>query len=111
MPEAEDPPKKRILVIEDEPDIVRGLRDALEFEGVPKQTVMIMQGVIVLSVVIAYELVRRGELPEEPLSAQQPEASALWPASLIVPVSAPAAASSSSSESIHFESFSSSPMA
>src|SRR3954447_26001959 len=25
--------KKRILVIEDEPDIVRGLRDALEFEG------------------------------------------------------------------------------
>src|SRR5436190_23805096 len=26
-------PKKRILVIEDEPDIVRGLRDALEFEG------------------------------------------------------------------------------
>ena len=33
--------------------------NALEFEGVPKQTVMIMQGVIVLSVVIAYELVRR----------------------------------------------------
>jgi DNA-binding response OmpR family regulator len=28
-----DNPKKRILVIEDEPDIVRGLRDALEFEG------------------------------------------------------------------------------
>ena len=27
------PAKKRILVIEDEPDIVRGLRDALEFEG------------------------------------------------------------------------------
>lgn len=26
-------PRKRILVIEDEPDIVRGLRDALEFEG------------------------------------------------------------------------------
>ena len=25
--------RKRILVIEDEPDIVRGLRDALEFEG------------------------------------------------------------------------------
>jgi len=25
--------KKRILVIEDEPDIVRGIRDALEFEG------------------------------------------------------------------------------
>src|SRR5437870_2110147 len=25
--------KKRILIIEDEPDIVRGLRDALEFEG------------------------------------------------------------------------------
>src|SRR6476620_3948392 len=25
--------KKRILVIEDEPDIVRGLKDALEFEG------------------------------------------------------------------------------
>jgi DNA-binding response OmpR family regulator len=31
--EADDTPKKRILVIEDEPDIVRGLRDALEFEG------------------------------------------------------------------------------
>ena len=29
----ESPAKKRILVIEDEPDIVRGLRDALEFEG------------------------------------------------------------------------------
>jgi DNA-binding response OmpR family regulator len=25
--------KKRILIVEDEPDIVRGLRDALEFEG------------------------------------------------------------------------------
>jgi DNA-binding response OmpR family regulator len=25
--------KKRILIIEDEPDIIRGLRDALEFEG------------------------------------------------------------------------------
>jgi simple sugar transport system permease protein len=33
--------------------------NSLEFEGVPKQTVLIMQGVIVLSVVIAYELVRR----------------------------------------------------
>jgi DNA-binding response OmpR family regulator len=31
--DAEESPKKRILVIEDEPDIVRGLRDALEFEG------------------------------------------------------------------------------
>src|SRR5678815_5132917 len=30
---AEETLKKRILVIEDEPDIVRGLRDALEFEG------------------------------------------------------------------------------
>ena len=29
----DDTSKKRILVIEDEPDIVRGLRDALEFEG------------------------------------------------------------------------------
>ena len=29
----EEPAKKRILVIEDEPDIVRGIRDALEFEG------------------------------------------------------------------------------
>ncbi len=28
-----EPTKKRILVIEDEPDIIRGLRDALEFEG------------------------------------------------------------------------------
>ena len=27
------PPKKTILVIEDEPHIVLGLRDALEFEG------------------------------------------------------------------------------
>jgi simple sugar transport system permease protein len=33
--------------------------NSLEFEGVPKQTVLIMQGVIVLSIVIAYELVRR----------------------------------------------------
>ena len=33
--------------------------NSLEFEGVPKQTVLIMQGIIVLSVVIAYELVRR----------------------------------------------------
>lgn len=33
--------------------------NSLEFEGVPKQAVLIMQGVIVLSVVIAYELVRR----------------------------------------------------
>ena len=33
MSESEETPKKRILVIEDEPDIVRGLRDALEFEG------------------------------------------------------------------------------
>jgi DNA-binding response OmpR family regulator len=31
--DADDASKKRILVIEDEPDIVRGLRDALEFEG------------------------------------------------------------------------------
>ena len=29
----EEPLRKRILVIEDEPDIVRGLRDALQFEG------------------------------------------------------------------------------
>jgi simple sugar transport system permease protein len=33
--------------------------NSLEFEGVPKQTVLIMQGIIVLSVVVAYELVRR----------------------------------------------------
>ena len=35
LPAVSDEPssKKRILVIEDEPDIVRGLRDALEFEG------------------------------------------------------------------------------
>jgi simple sugar transport system permease protein len=33
--------------------------NSLEFQGIPKQTVLIMQGVIVLSVVIAYELVRR----------------------------------------------------
>lgn len=33
MSDPDDSPKKRILVIEDEPDIVRGLRDALEFEG------------------------------------------------------------------------------
>jgi DNA-binding response OmpR family regulator len=31
--DADDASRKRILVIEDEPDIVRGLRDALEFEG------------------------------------------------------------------------------
>ncbi len=30
---AETTPTRRILIIEDEPDIVRGLRDALEFEG------------------------------------------------------------------------------
>ena len=30
---AEEPAKKRILIIEDEPDIVRGLSDALTFEG------------------------------------------------------------------------------
>src|SRR6195952_1537383 len=30
---SEEPAKKRILVIEDEPDIVRGTRDALTFEG------------------------------------------------------------------------------
>ncbi len=28
-----EPARKRILVIDDEPDIIRGLRDALEFEG------------------------------------------------------------------------------
>ena len=32
-PTVADEPAKKILVIEDEPDIVRGLRDALEFEG------------------------------------------------------------------------------
>ena len=32
------PSKKRILVIEDEPDIVRGIRDALEFEGFEVQS-------------------------------------------------------------------------
>ena len=30
---AEESAKKRILVIEDEPDIVRGISDALTFEG------------------------------------------------------------------------------
>ena len=34
----EEPAKKRILVIEDEPDIVRGIRDALEFEGFEVQS-------------------------------------------------------------------------
>ena len=28
--------KKRVLIVEDEPDIVRGLSDALEFEGFMK---------------------------------------------------------------------------
>src|SRR5438132_7487427 len=28
-----NPQRKRILIVEDEPDIVRGLKDALEFEG------------------------------------------------------------------------------
>jgi DNA-binding response OmpR family regulator len=32
-PNAPPGPRKRILVVEDEPDIARGLRDALEFEG------------------------------------------------------------------------------
>src|SRR6185437_5375922 len=32
-PLAAAPARRRILVIEDEPDLVRGLRDALEFEG------------------------------------------------------------------------------
>jgi DNA-binding response OmpR family regulator len=32
-PAAAHAPRRRILVIEDEPDIARGLRDALEFEG------------------------------------------------------------------------------
>ena len=32
-------PRKRILVVEDEPDIARGLRDALEFEGFDVNTV------------------------------------------------------------------------
>ena len=30
---AEPKEQKKILIIEDEPDIVRGIRDALEFEG------------------------------------------------------------------------------
>ncbi len=38
MSDADDDSKKRILVIEDEPDIVRGLRDALEFEGFEVQS-------------------------------------------------------------------------
>src|SRR5256885_12101335 len=28
-----NPQRKRILIVEDEPDIIRGLKDALEFEG------------------------------------------------------------------------------
>lgn len=36
--------------------------NSLEFQDIPKQTVLIMQGVIVLSVVIAYEVVRRYRL-------------------------------------------------
>ena len=35
---SDEPAKKRILVIEDEPDIVRGIRDALEFEGFEVQS-------------------------------------------------------------------------
>ena len=35
---------------------------ALNFEDIPKEIVAIMQGVIVLSVVIAYEIVRRAKL-------------------------------------------------
>src|SRR3954467_3248049 len=34
----EESGKKRILVIEDEPDIVRGIKDALEFEGFEVQS-------------------------------------------------------------------------
>ena len=37
----------------------------LDLEGVPKEIVTIMQGVTVLSVVIAYELVRRFSLVQE----------------------------------------------
>jgi DNA-binding response OmpR family regulator len=33
MPELNADKKKRVLIVEDEPDIVRGLSDALEFEG------------------------------------------------------------------------------
>jgi DNA-binding response OmpR family regulator len=38
-PPAAGSPRKRILVVEDEPDIARGLRDALEFEGFEVQAV------------------------------------------------------------------------
>jgi general nucleoside transport system permease protein len=37
----------------------------LDLEGIPKEIVVIMQGVIVISVVIAYELVRRYRLEQE----------------------------------------------
>jgi DNA-binding response OmpR family regulator len=33
QPTLSSAPRRRILIIEDEPDLVRGLRDALEFEG------------------------------------------------------------------------------
>ena len=37
----------------------------LDLEGVPKEIVEIMQGTIVLSVVVAYEIVRRVRLAQQ----------------------------------------------
>jgi len=50
---------------------------ALNFEDIPKEIVAIMQGVIVLAVVIAYEIVRRAKLRIEAhdLASDQPEPS------------------------------------
>jgi ABC-type uncharacterized transport system permease subunit len=48
----------------------------LDLEGIPKEIVVIMQGVIVISVVIAYELVRRvrQQQEERAVARQMPEA-------------------------------------
>ena len=39
MPEPDR--KKRVLIVEDEPDIVRGLTDALTFEGFEVESVVL----------------------------------------------------------------------
>jgi general nucleoside transport system permease protein len=43
----------------------------LDLEGIPKEIVVIMQGVIVISVVVAYELVRRYRLEQEERSVTE----------------------------------------
>ena len=49
----------RVLVVDDDRAVRESLRRSLEFNGYDKEIVGVIQGVIVLCVVIAYELVRR----------------------------------------------------